>query len=67
MLIRAADLTNKLSVKEVLLKFSKVYKIVRGKRESPSEITSGVERIDGLLGTNIFHKRLRSQSSKKTP
>ncbi len=33
-LIRAADLTNKLSVKDVLLKFSKVYKIVRGNRET---------------------------------
>ena len=59
-LIRAADLTNKLSVKDVLLKFSKVYKIVRGKKESLSEIPSGVEKIDRLLGTNIFPKRLRS-------
>ena len=59
-LIRAADLINKLSVKEVLLKFSKVYKTVRGKKESLSEIPSGVEKIDRLLGTNIFHKRLRN-------
>ena len=56
MLIRASDLTNKLSAKEVLLKFSKVYKIVRGKRESPSEIPPGVEKIEGLLGTNISLK-----------
>ena len=59
-LIRAADLTNKLSVKDVLLKFSKVYKIVRGKRETLSEIPSSVEKIDKMLGTNIFPKRLRS-------
>ena len=44
-LIRAADLTNKLSVKDVLLKFSKVYKIVRGARETLSEIPSSVEKI----------------------
>ena len=59
-LIRGADLTNKLSVKDELLKFSKVYKIVRGKKESLSEIPSSVEKIDRLLGTNIFPKRLRS-------
>ena len=54
MLIRAADLTNKLLVKDVLLKFSKVYKIIREKKETLSEILSGVEKIDRLLGTNIF-------------
>ena len=59
-LIRAADLTNKLSVKDVLLKFSKVYKIVGEKKESLSQIPSSVEKIDRLLGTNIFPKRLRS-------
>ena len=59
-LIRAADLTNKLSVKDVLLKFSKVYKIVGEKKESLSEIPSSVEKIDMLLGTNIFPKRLGS-------
>ena len=59
-LIRAADLTNKLSVKDVLLKFSKVYKIVGEKKESLSEIPSSVEKIDRLLGTNVFPKKLRS-------
>ena len=59
-LIRAADLTNKLSVKDVLLKFSKVYKIVGEKKESLSEIPSSAEKIDMLLGTNIFPKMLRS-------
>ena len=59
-LIMAADLTDKLSVKDVLLKFSKVYKMVRVNKEESSEIPSGTERIDGLLGTNIFPKKLRS-------
>ena len=59
-LIRAADLTNKLSVKDVLLKFSKVYRTVRGMKETLSEIPSSVEKIDVMLGTNIFPKRLRS-------
>ena len=59
-LIRAADLTNKLLVKDVLLKFSKVYRIVRGNRETLSEIPSSVEKIDVMLGTNIFPKKLRS-------
>ena len=56
----AADLTNKMSVKDVLLKYSKVYKIVRRKKETMSEIPSSIEKIDGMLGTNIFPKRLRS-------
>ena len=59
-LIRAADLTSKLSVKDVLLKFSKVYRIVRGNKETLSEIPSGIETIDEMLGTNIFPKKLRS-------
>ena len=59
-LITAADLTNKMSVKDMLLKYSKVYKIVRRKKETMSEITSSIEKIDGMLGTNIFPKRLRS-------
>ena len=57
-LIRAADLTGKLSVKDVLPKFSRVYKIVSEKKVSLSEIPSSVEKIDRLLGTNIFPKRL---------
>ena len=59
-LIRAADLTSKLSVKDVLLKFSKVYRIVRGKKETLSEIPASVEKIDVMLGTDIFPKRSRS-------
>ena len=59
-LIRAADLTSKMSVKDVLLKFSKVYRIVRGNRETLSEIASSVEKIDKMLGINIFPKRLLS-------
>ena len=57
---KAADLTNKLLVKDVLLKFSKVYKIVGEKKESLSEIPKSVEKIHRLLGRNKFPKRLRS-------
>jgi len=53
-LIRAADLTSKLSVKDVLLYFSKVYRIVSEKIETLSEIPSSVEKIDSTIGTNIF-------------
>ena len=61
MLIKGADLTNKLSVKDVLLKFSKVYKIVGGwEKETLSEIPPRAEKIDGMLRTNMFPKRLRS-------
>ncbi|OWP56857.1 MAG: hypothetical protein B2I17_03605 [Thermoplasmatales archaeon B_DKE] len=59
-LIRAADLTCKLSVKDVLLKFSKLYRIVRGNRETLSEIPSSVEKIDKNLRTNIFPQNSRS-------
>lgn len=48
MLIRAADLANKLSVNDVLLKLSNVYKIVGEKKEPLSEIPSSLEKIDSL-------------------
>ncbi len=59
-LTRAADLTSKLSVKDVFLKFSKVYKIDRGNKETLSEIPSSVGKIDNKLGTSIFPKKFRS-------
>lgn len=33
-----------------------MYEIVRGKKEALSDIPSGVEKIDELLGTSIFPK-----------
>ncbi|MDA8143852.1 MAG: hypothetical protein M0T81_07700 [Thermoplasmatales archaeon] len=42
------------------MKFSKVYRTVRGSRETPSEIPSSVKKIDKMLGINIFPKRLLS-------
>ncbi len=59
-LIRAADLTCKMSVKDVLLKFSKLYRIVRSNKETVSEIPSSVEKMDKMHGINIFPKRLLS-------
>lgn len=53
MLIRVADLTNKLVVKEVLFKFSKVYKIFSWNKETLIEIPSGVEDVEGPLGIDI--------------
>jgi hypothetical protein len=35
-----------MSVKEVLLTLSKVYKIIKGKKETLSEIPLGVEKIN---------------------
>ncbi len=58
--IRGADLTNKLSVRDVLLKFSEVCMIVQGKEETVGEIPSGVEKVDRGIGTNVFPKKLRS-------
>ena len=55
-LIRAADLTSRYSVKDVLLRFSKVYRIVGGKKELNSEIPSSVEKLDRAFGTHIFPK-----------
>ncbi len=55
-LIRSADLTGKISVKDALLKFSRVYMIRSGKRDITSEIPASVEKLDKTLGTNIFPK-----------
>ncbi|MHB1440703.1 MAG: hypothetical protein ACYCSO_06545 [Cuniculiplasma sp.] len=58
MVINAADFISKLPVKDVLLKFLNVYKIVRGNKVALSEIPSGIEKIDRIPETNIFPKRL---------
>ena len=42
------------SVKDVLLKFSKVYKIVWEKKESLREIPTDIENIDRYLGTIVI-------------
>lgn len=59
-LIRAADLTDKVSVRDALLKYSRVYRITDGKREIVSEIPASSAKLDEQLGTNIFPKKLRS-------
>ena len=55
-LIRAADLTGKFSVKDALLRYSRVYMIDDGKKEIMSEIPASVEKLDKMLGTNLFPK-----------
>jgi transposase len=59
-LIRAADLTDRISVKDTLLRFSRVYEIVDGKKTIISEIPASSAKLDEQLGTNIFPKKLRS-------
>lgn len=58
-LLRSANLTSKVSVKDALLKFSRVY-IIKGKKEIISEIPATTEKLDELPGTNIFPKNMRS-------
>lgn len=55
-LIRAADLTGRFSVKDVLLRFSKVYRVTGERREYTSEIPKSVENLDEKLGTHLFPK-----------
>ena len=57
-LIRSSGLTGRLSVNDALLMFSRVYKIIDGRREMLSELPASVEKLDSLLGTNIFPKKL---------
>ena len=55
-LIRAADLTSKYSVKDVLLRFSRVYRITGERKEYNSEVPASLENLDKKLGTNLFPK-----------
>ena len=55
-LIRDADLTGKFSVKDGLLRYSRVYMIDDGRREIMSEVPASVEKLDKMLGTNLFPK-----------
>ena len=55
-LIRDADLTGKFSVKDGLLRYSRVYMIGDGRREIMSEVPASVEKLDKMLGTNLFPK-----------
>ena len=67
-LIRAADLTDKISVKDALLKFSRVYTIMGGKKSTMSEIPASSANPDERLGINVFHKksRVKVKNSEKT-
>ncbi|MDG6935686.1 MAG: transposase [Nitrososphaerota archaeon] len=57
-LVRKAGLTFRLSVNDALLRFSRSYMIVDGKREILSELPASVEKLDSQLGTNIFPKKV---------
>ncbi|MEM3490277.1 MAG: hypothetical protein QXO75_11585, partial [Nitrososphaerota archaeon] len=45
-LIRAADLNDRISVKDALLRFSRVYKIMDGKKSIMSEIPASSAKLD---------------------
>ena len=60
LLIRTADLTDRISVKDALLRFSRVYEIIDGKKTIMSEIPASSAKLDEQLGTNVFPKKLRS-------
>ena len=55
-LIRAADLTDKISVKDALLRFSRVYEIIDDRKTIMSEIPASSRKLDEQLGTHIFPK-----------
>ena len=57
-LIGSSGLTDRLSVNDALLRFSRVYMIMDGRREMLSELPASVEKLDNQLGTNIFPKKL---------
>ena len=59
-LIRAAGPTDKISVRDALLRFSGVYEITDGKKSIISEIPASSAKLDEQLGTNIFPIKLRS-------
>ena len=60
LLIRTADLTDRISVKDALPRFSRVYEIIDGKKTIISEIPASSAKLDEQLGTNVFPKKLRS-------
>jgi transposase len=55
-LLRGAGLIDRLSPADVLLDFSKVYKVDTGERTMFSDVPKGVAELDRKLGTNIFPK-----------
>ena len=52
-------MTDKLSVKDGLLKYSRVYKIIHNNKEIISGVLAPSEKIDKESGTNIFPQKLR--------
>jgi transposase len=57
-MIREKNLADRVSVKEVLLKFSKVYEVDVSGKKKLSEIPKGVRELDEQLNAGIFPKNL---------
>ena len=55
-LIHAADLTDKVSGKDALLKFSRVYEIIDERKTIMSKVPASSRKLDEQLGTNVFPK-----------
>lgn len=55
-LLHRASLLDRLSPANVLLEFSKVYKVDTGERAMFSDVPKGATELDRKLGTNIFPK-----------
>ena len=55
-LIRATDLMVKISVKEAIIRNSKLYMVHDERREIMSEVPESVEKLDKMPGTNLSFK-----------
>ena len=60
MLISAADLTDRISAKDALLRFSGAYKIMDWKKTIMSGISASPVKLDYQLETNVFPEKLRN-------
>jgi hypothetical protein len=57
MALKKADLSSKLSPKDILLDMSKVYLVELDDCNLISEIPKKLEKLDGKLGLNLFPKQ----------
>lgn len=60
MLIRVADLADRISTKDALLRFSGAHKIMDWKKTIMSEIPASPVKLDYQLETNVFPEKLRN-------
>lgn len=59
LLTRTADLTDKISVKDALLRYSRVYEIIDGKKTITSELSASSAKLDEHLRTSLCPKKWR--------